>query len=48
MNLIRGKKQLKGDLSGYWSKRINSEHRVVYGVSEKEITIISCRYHYKK
>ena len=39
---------LKGDLSGYWSKRINSEHRLVYGVTEKEITIISCRYHYKK
>jgi toxin YoeB len=38
---------LKSDLSGYWSRRINSEHRLVYGVSETDLTIISCRYHYR-
>ena len=34
---------LKGELSGYWSRRINSEHRLVYEVSETTLTIISCR-----
>src|SRR6266850_5168820 len=28
---------LKGELSGYWSRRINTEHRLVYGVSETEL-----------
>ena len=39
---------LKGELSGYWSRRINTEHRLVYGVSNDVLTIISCRYHYTK
>lgn len=39
---------LKGELSGYWSRRINTEHRLVYEVSETALTIISCRYHYEK
>jgi len=39
---------LKSDFSGYWSRRIDSEHRLVYAVSETEIVIISCRYHYRK
>jgi toxin YoeB len=39
---------LKADLSGYWSRRINSEHRLVYGVTETELIIISCRFHYHK
>ncbi len=39
---------LESDLSGYWSGRINSEHRLVYSVSNTEIVIISCRYHYHK
>jgi toxin YoeB len=39
---------LKGELSGYWSRRINDEHRLVYEVSETALTIISCRYHYEK
>jgi len=38
---------LKGELGGYWSRRINLEHRLVYSVSDDSITIISCRYHYK-
>ena len=39
---------LKADLSGYWSRRINDEHRLVYGVTKTDIVIISCRYHYTK
>jgi toxin YoeB len=38
--------QLKYELSGFWSRRINSEHRLVYSVTDTEIIIISCRYHY--
>ncbi len=37
---------LKGDLSGCWSRRIDNEHRLVYSVTETELTIISCRFHY--
>ena len=37
---------LKFDLKGKWSRRINQEHRIVYEVNDKEIIIISCRYHY--
>lgn len=36
------------DLSGYWSRRIDREHRLIYKVSEDSILVISCRYHYKK
>jgi toxin YoeB len=39
---------LKGNLSGYWSRRIDSEHRLVYEISQEELTIISCRFHYQK
>lgn len=39
---------LKADLSSYWSRRINDEHRLVYGVTKTELVIISCRYHYTK
>ncbi len=38
---------LKADLARYWSRRINDEHRLVYGVTEADLVIISCRYHYK-
>jgi toxin YoeB len=37
---------LKGDLSGYWSRRIDDEHRLVYRADEKEVKIIKARYHY--
>lgn len=37
---------LKGNLTGYWSRRINEEHRIVYAVDNKQIIIISCRYYY--
>lgn len=38
---------LKGDLQGYWSRRINDEHRLVYKVTDNEIAIIACKYHYQ-
>ena len=37
---------LKFDLQGKWSRRINSEHRLVYEISKNKIIIYSCRYHY--
>ena len=37
---------LKHNYSGFWSRRINEEHRLVYTVNEEEIIIISCKYHY--
>ena len=37
---------LRHNWSGYWSRRIDREHRLVYKVSEQEITIVQCRYHY--
>ncbi|ARN78815.1 toxin YoeB [Nonlabens spongiae] len=39
---------LRGDLSGYWSRRITSEHRLVYKYYDDSLLIASCRYHYKK
>ncbi len=39
---------LKGELQGYWSRRITSEHRLVYRYLNGEIQIASCRYHYGK
>jgi toxin YoeB len=38
---------LKHELRGYWSRRINDEHRLVYKVDDEAITIIACRYHYR-
>lgn len=37
---------LKNDLSGFWSRRINREHRLVYKVLDGALVIIQCRYHY--
>lgn len=37
---------LKGDLSGYWSRRIDDEHRFVYRADDKEVKILKARYHY--
>ncbi len=37
---------LKHELSGFWSRRITDEHRLVYEVSENSLAIASCRYHY--
>lgn len=38
--------KLKGNLSGFYSRRIDTEHRLVYKVSEQQLSIIACRYHY--
>ncbi len=38
---------LKHALSGYWSRRINDEHRIVYQVQGKVILIAQLRYHYE-
>lgn len=38
---------LKHGLSGYWSRRINDEHRLVYKVVEDDIFIAQLRYHYE-
>jgi toxin YoeB len=32
--------------TGYWSRRINREHRLVYRVKENELLIAQCRFHY--
>lgn len=37
---------LKHGLSGYWSRRITDEHRLVYKIVGNEIRIAACRYHY--
>ena len=37
---------LKFDLSGFWSRRIEREHRIVYQVINNELLIYSCIYHY--
>ncbi len=37
---------LKADLKGYWSKRISDEHRLIYKVTDEQILIIACKYHY--
>lgn len=39
---------LKENLSGYWSRRITDEHRLVYSFSKETLTIVSLRYHYSK
>lgn len=37
---------LKHGLSGYWSRRITDEHRLVYKIVGDEIRIAACRYRY--
>ena len=37
---------LKADLKGYWSRRITDEHRLVYKVTDEQIIIAACKYHY--
>lgn len=41
---------LKYDLAGKWSRRINSEHRIIYSVNEDIVTVyvFAMRYHYSK
>lgn len=37
---------LRGELAGWWSRRINREHRLVYRMTETGLLIAQCRYHY--
>ena len=37
---------LKHALSGYWSRRINDEHRVVYKIDQDSLLIVQLRFHY--
>jgi len=37
---------LKHALSGYWSRRINDEHRIIYKVDAESVSIAQLRYHY--
>jgi toxin YoeB len=37
---------LKHGFRGYWSRRINDEHRLVYRVTEDDVRVAQCRYHY--
>lgn len=52
-NLFKGlgkPEPLKGDLTGWWSRRITGDHRMVYRVAgsglDQRIEIAACRYHY--
>ncbi len=37
---------LKFSMAGYWSRRIDTEHRLVYKVENNNLIITQCRYHY--
>jgi toxin YoeB len=37
---------LRGNLSGWWSRRIDQEHRLIYRCEENKIYILQCRKHY--
>lgn len=38
---------LKGDLSGFWSRRIDDTNRLVYRINNSKLEILSCRGHYE-
>lgn len=38
---------LRRNLAGYWSRRIDDEHRLVYSVTEDLLIIMQARYHYE-
>jgi toxin YoeB len=38
---------LKRELKGYWSRRLTNEHRLVYRVTDDQLIIASCKYHYE-
>jgi toxin YoeB len=37
---------LKHKYKGYWSRRINDEHRLIYKIKDDEIWVLKCRFHY--
>ncbi|HXG27416.1 MAG TPA: Txe/YoeB family addiction module toxin [Nevskiales bacterium] len=38
---------LRENLSGFWSRRIDDTHRLVYTVQGRHLAIVACRYHYE-
>lgn len=38
--------QLIGNLTGYWSRRINDKERLIYKIDDENVYIVACRYHY--
>jgi len=38
--------KLRFQLSGFWSRRISQEHRLIYKIDSDSIIVLSCRYHY--
>jgi len=38
---------IKHELSGFWSRRITEENRLIYSLDEKNVGIVSCRGHYQ-
>ena len=47
-HLVQVSEPLKGDFKGYWSRRINEEHRLVYKVIPNHVIVHSCRFHYTR
>ena len=39
---------LRQNLAGYWSRRVTSEHRLVYALEGDAVVIVSCRFHYEQ
>ena len=39
--------ELRHALAGFWSRRIDQEHRLVYRIRDDAIEIVACRYHYE-
>lgn len=39
---------LRDDLAGWWSRRIDGEHRLVYRVDDDDLIIAQCRFHYQR
>lgn len=37
---------LRGDLSGFWSRRIDDTNRLVYEATDEAVNVVACRYHY--
>lgn len=37
---------LRGDLSGYWSRRIDESNRLVYRATDVDLIVVACRFHY--
>ena len=39
---------LKHQFAGFWSRRIDGEHRVIYQIQDETVIIIQCRFHYER